>query len=76
MNTKLERRAPVCGVGRDVVRRSLTLLHPARERYLVVGEMIVAHVRGGVVDPAILGADREAYVPIGRLFGGGYVRKR
>ena len=54
-------------------RRYLTL-QPARERYLVLGEVVMAHVRDGVVDPATLRVDREAYAPIGRLFGGGYVR--
>ena len=56
-------------------RRYLTL-QPARERYLVLGEVVVAHVRDGVVDPATLRVDREVYAPIGRLFGGGYVRTR
>jgi flavin reductase (DIM6/NTAB) family NADH-FMN oxidoreductase RutF len=56
-------------------RRYLTL-QAARERYLVIGEVVVAHVREGVVDPATLRVDRDAYAPIGRLFGGGYVRTR
>jgi flavin reductase (DIM6/NTAB) family NADH-FMN oxidoreductase RutF len=47
---------------------------PARERYLVLAEVIVAHLRDGVVDPATLRVDRDVYAPIGRLFGGGYVR--
>jgi hypothetical protein len=34
----------------------------------------MAHVRDGVIDPAALRVDRAAYAPIGRLFGGGYVR--
>jgi flavin reductase (DIM6/NTAB) family NADH-FMN oxidoreductase RutF len=54
-------------------RRYLTL-QPSRERYLVIGEVLVAHVRDGIVDPATLRVDRDAYAPIGRLFGGGYVR--
>ena len=54
-------------------RRYLTL-QPARERYLVLGRVVMAHVRDGVVDPATLRVDRDAYAPIGRLFGGGYVR--
>jgi flavin reductase (DIM6/NTAB) family NADH-FMN oxidoreductase RutF len=56
-------------------RRCVTL-EAARERYLVVGEVLVAHVRDGVIDPATLRVDRDAYAPIGRLFGGGYVRTR
>jgi flavin reductase (DIM6/NTAB) family NADH-FMN oxidoreductase RutF len=54
-------------------RRFLTL-QPARERYLVLGEVALVHVRDGIVDPATLRVDREVYAPIGRLFGGGYVR--
>jgi hypothetical protein len=49
-------------------------LQPARERFLVIGEVLVAHVRDGILDPATLRVDRDAYAPIGRLFGGGYVR--
>jgi flavin reductase (DIM6/NTAB) family NADH-FMN oxidoreductase RutF len=56
-------------------RRYVTL-EVARERYLVIGEVLVAHVRDGLVDPATLRIDRDAYAPIGRLFGGGYVRTR
>jgi flavin reductase (DIM6/NTAB) family NADH-FMN oxidoreductase RutF len=56
-------------------RRYLTL-QPGRERYLVLGEVVVAHVRDGLVDPVTLRVDREAHAPIGRLFGGGYVRTR
>ena len=56
-------------------RRYVTL-EAARERYLVVGEVLVAHVRDGLIEPATLRVDRDAYAPIGRLFGGGYVRTR
>jgi flavin reductase (DIM6/NTAB) family NADH-FMN oxidoreductase RutF len=54
-------------------RRFLTL-QPARERYLVLGEVLMAHIRDGILDPATLRVDRDAYAPIGRLFGDGYVR--
>ena len=54
-------------------RRYVTL-QPARERYLVVGEVVMAHIKEGIVDLATLRVDRDAYAPIGRLFGGGYVR--
>ena len=54
--------------------RRFVTLQPARERYLVIGEVIMAHVKDGIVDPATLHVDRAAYAPIGRLFGGGYVR--
>jgi flavin reductase (DIM6/NTAB) family NADH-FMN oxidoreductase RutF len=56
--------------------RHYLTLQAARERYLVIGEVLVAHVRDGLIDPATLRVDRDAYAPIGRLFGGGYVRTR
>jgi hypothetical protein len=56
--------------------RRFVTLQPARERYLVLGEVLMVHVRDGVVDPATLRVDRDAYAPIGRLLGGGYVRTR
>ena len=56
-------------------RRYVTL-EVARERNLVIGQVMVAHVRDGLIDPATLRVDRDAYAPIGRLFGGGYVRTR
>jgi hypothetical protein len=42
----------------------------------VIGEVLVVHVRDGLVDPATLRIDRDRYAPIGRLLGGGYVRTR
>ena len=54
--------------------RRFVTLQPARERYLVIGEVLMAHIRDGILDPATLRVDRPAYAPIGRLFGGGYVR--
>jgi flavin reductase (DIM6/NTAB) family NADH-FMN oxidoreductase RutF len=56
-------------------RRYVTL-QPGHERYIVLGEVLILHVRDGIVDPARLRIDRDAYAPIGRLFGGGYVRTR
>jgi flavin reductase (DIM6/NTAB) family NADH-FMN oxidoreductase RutF len=56
-------------------RRYVTL-QPGPERFLVLGEVIVLHVRDGLVDPATLRVDHTAHTPIGRLFGGGYVRTR
>jgi hypothetical protein len=38
--------------------------------------ILMAHVQGSVVDPASMRVDREVHAPIGRLFGGGYVRTR
>jgi flavin reductase (DIM6/NTAB) family NADH-FMN oxidoreductase RutF len=43
---------------------------------LVVGEVLMAHVRDWILDPATLRVDQDAYAPIGRLFGAGYVRTR
>lgn len=56
--------------------RRFVTLQPGPERYIVLGEVVVLHVRDGIVDPNTLRVDREAYHPIGRLFGGGYVRTR
>ena len=56
-------------------RRYVTL-QPGPERYIVLGEVLMLHVRDGIVDPESLRVDRNAYAPIGRLFGGGYVRTR
>ena len=56
--------------------RRLVTLQPGPERYIVLGEVLVIHVREGIVDPERLRIDRDAYAPIGRLFGGGYVRTR
>jgi flavin reductase (DIM6/NTAB) family NADH-FMN oxidoreductase RutF len=56
--------------------RRLMTLQPGPERYLVLGEVLLIHVREGIVDPVTLRIDRDAYAPIGRLFGGGYVRTR
>lgn len=56
--------------------RRLVTLQPGAERYLVLGEVLLLHVRDGIVDPERLRIDRDVYAPIGRLFGGGYVRTR
>jgi flavin reductase (DIM6/NTAB) family NADH-FMN oxidoreductase RutF len=56
--------------------RRLVTLQPGPERYIVLGEVLMIHVREGIVDPVTLRIDRDAYAPIGRLFGGGYVRTR
>ncbi len=54
-------------------RRYVTL-QPGPERYIVLGEVLMLHVKDGIVDPESLRVDRELYAPIGRLFGGGYIR--
>jgi len=54
-------------------RRYVTL-QPGRERYIVLGEVLMLHVKDGILDPESLRVNRDVYAPIGRLFGGGYVR--
>ena len=49
-------------------------LQPGPERYIILGEVLLLHVRDGIVEPERLRVVREGYAPIGRLFGGGYVR--
>jgi flavin reductase (DIM6/NTAB) family NADH-FMN oxidoreductase RutF len=51
----------------------LMTLQPGPERYIVLGEVVWLHVRDGLVDPATLRVAPD-FAPIGRLFGGGYVR--
>jgi flavin reductase (DIM6/NTAB) family NADH-FMN oxidoreductase RutF len=53
--------------------RRLMTLQPGRERYIILGEVVWLHARDGVVDPATLRVAPD-FAPIGRLFGGGYVR--
>ncbi|MGI9418303.1 MAG: flavin reductase family protein [Geminicoccaceae bacterium] len=49
-------------------------LHPGRNRYLVIGEIVMIHAAADILDPETLRIDRDRYAPIGRLFGGGYCR--
>jgi flavin reductase (DIM6/NTAB) family NADH-FMN oxidoreductase RutF len=56
--------------------RRYVMLQPGRERYIVLGEVVMLHVRDGLIDPATLRVDHGAHAPIGRLFGGGYVKTR
>jgi flavin reductase (DIM6/NTAB) family NADH-FMN oxidoreductase RutF len=53
--------------------RRLMTLQPGRERYIVLGEVVWLHVRDGIVEPATLRVAPD-FAPVGRLFGGGYVR--
>ena len=52
-------------------RRYVTL-QPGPERYIALGEVLMIHVRDGIVDPVKLRVDRDVYHPIGRLYGSGY----
>jgi flavin reductase (DIM6/NTAB) family NADH-FMN oxidoreductase RutF len=44
------------------------------DRHIVLGEVVLMHVRDGLVDPLTNYIDTEAYKPIGRLFGPYYIR--
>jgi len=57
-------------------RRTVALAFgPQRE--LLVGEVLRLHAREGLMDPARLSIDMDAYHPVGRLFGDdGYARQR
>ena len=56
-------------------RRNVSLAFgPHRE--LLVGEVLRLHAREGLIDPARLRVDTDAYHPVGRLFGDGYARQR
>src|SRR5262245_20585204 len=56
-------------------RRTLSLAFgPQRE--LLVGEVLGAQVRQGIVDPLSLNVDFAALAPVGRLCGAAYARQR
>jgi flavin reductase (DIM6/NTAB) family NADH-FMN oxidoreductase RutF len=55
--------------------RRLMTLQPGRERYIILGEVLWLHVQDGIVDPTTLRV-APGWAPVGRLFGGGYVRTR
>lgn len=46
------------------------------QRELLVGEVIGAHVREGIVDPETFNIDFRALAPVGRLCGNMYARQR
>lgn len=56
-------------------RRYVTL-QPGPERYIILGEVLLMHVRDGVLDAENLRSSPEHYHPIGRMFGGGYCTTR
>jgi flavin reductase (DIM6/NTAB) family NADH-FMN oxidoreductase RutF len=56
-------------------RRSVGLAFgPQRE--LLIGEVLAAHVREGIVEAATLNVDFAALAPVGRLCGSAYARQR
>jgi flavin reductase (DIM6/NTAB) family NADH-FMN oxidoreductase RutF len=55
-------------------RRSVGLAFgPQRE--LLIGEVLAAHVREGIVEAATLNVDFAALAPVGRLCGSAYARQ-
>ncbi len=56
--------------------RNHTTLLVATDRRLVVGEVLAVHTREGLVDPANLRLNLDAYRPVGRLFANLYCRTR
>lgn len=55
-------------------RRHLVLTF-GPDRDLLIGEVLHLHARPGLIDPATLYMDHDAYRPIGRLFGSLYCRQ-
>jgi flavin reductase (DIM6/NTAB) family NADH-FMN oxidoreductase RutF len=45
------------------------------QRELLIGEVVHLHARAGLVDPATMNIDTQAWRPVGRLFGDGYARQ-
>ena len=56
--------------------RRFVTLEVANGRHLIIGEVIAVHGRDGLVDPATLRIDLDAYHPVGRLFANLYARQR
>jgi flavin reductase (DIM6/NTAB) family NADH-FMN oxidoreductase RutF len=56
--------------------RNHTTLLVATDRRLVVGEVLAVHTKPGLIDPANLRLDLDAYRPVGRLFANLYCRTR
>jgi flavin reductase (DIM6/NTAB) family NADH-FMN oxidoreductase RutF len=44
------------------------------DRHIILGEVVLMHIRDGLVDPQTNYIDLSAYKPIGRLFGSSYIR--
>ncbi|WP_298926599.1 flavin reductase family protein [uncultured Ramlibacter sp.] len=54
----------------------IALLQLSPGRHIAIGKVLVMHVRDGLLDPATLHIDTEAYRPVGRLHGRFYIRTR
>lgn len=49
---------------------------PMETRHLIIGKIVAAHVRAGIIDLATLRVIPDAYRPIGRFYANRYVRTR
>ncbi len=56
--------------------RNIAVIQVSPQRKVVIGEVIMVHVRDGLMDPETHYIDIEAYKPVGRLFGSLYTRTR
>ena len=56
--------------------RRIAVVQIAPHRKIAIGEVVMVHVRDGLMDPETLRIDIEAYKPIGRLFASLYTRTR
>lgn len=56
--------------------RKVTMMNFGVGRDLLIGEVLALHAREGIIEPATLRTNYEAYLPVGRLTGMGYVRTR
>ena len=56
--------------------KNIAVVQVAPQRKLVIGEVLMVHVRDGLMDPENHHIDIEAYKPVGRLFGSLYTRTR
>jgi flavin reductase (DIM6/NTAB) family NADH-FMN oxidoreductase RutF len=54
----------------------ITFLQISPDRNIVVGKVLMMHVRDGLFDPKTFYIDPEKYHPIGRMFGQLYTRTR
>ncbi|ORE95483.1 hypothetical protein ATO13_01455 [Stappia sp. 22II-S9-Z10] len=52
--------------------RQFMMMNVSPERDLLVGEVLRVRARPGLIDPATLYMDLDAYKPVARLFGSGY----
>jgi flavin reductase (DIM6/NTAB) family NADH-FMN oxidoreductase RutF len=56
--------------------RNIAVVQVSPQRKVVIGEVLMVHVRDGLMDPQTHHIDIEAYKPVGRLFGSLYTRTR